>query len=348
MKKLSRQRLLQIANNEKGLCIECNEPIFRAKRCESHWKTNRAKYYATRKAKRPYKNPDGSLTEELAGKVFGDWTVIKRDPYKRSTHRRWICRCVCGAEKSVFQSNLTRGKSTGCGCRKRVKQAVSRLVESNYQDLLIEEVAKIRRIIWQMDKYDSTQDTLKHIRRVQELMTDLALRLVARAVRHDMSKLVSPEKEGFDAATPKLAELTYGSDEYKTALKELGVALTHHYANNSHHPEYYSIWTCPSCQQQYTIRSVPPVDYPDSNYRWCMACHDGKYPGFFETALIESPGIEGMSLLDIIEMFCDWKAATERHNDGDILKSIEHNEKRFKIAPQLSQIFRNTKEELKF
>jgi hypothetical protein len=55
-------------------------------------------------------------------------------------------------------------------------------------------------------------------------------------------------------------------------------------------------------------------------------------------------GIEGMTLVDIVEMFCDWKAATLRHNDGNILKSIEHNTKRFNISPQLAQIFKNTAE----
>ena len=55
-------------------------------------------------------------------------------------------------------------------------------------------------------------------------------------------------------------------------------------------------------------------------------------------------GIEDMTLVDIVEMFCDWKAATLRHNDGNILKSIEHNTKRFNISPQLAQIFKNTAE----
>lgn len=55
-------------------------------------------------------------------------------------------------------------------------------------------------------------------------------------------------------------------------------------------------------------------------------------------------GIDGMTLVDLVEMFCDWKAATLRHNDGNILKSIEHNTKRFNISPQLSQIFKNTAE----
>ena len=57
-------------------------------------------------------------------------------------------------------------------------------------------------------------------------------------------------------------------------------------------------------------------------------------------------GVDGMSLLDILEMFADWKAASERHNDGDFSKSLEHNEQRFELSPQLAQIFRNTQKEL--
>jgi len=53
-------------------------------------------------------------------------------------------------------------------------------------------------------------------------------------------------------------------------------------------------------------------------------------------------GIRGMNLVDIVEMFCDWKAATLRHNDGDISKSIEINKKRFNYSDDLEQIFKNT------
>lgn len=53
-------------------------------------------------------------------------------------------------------------------------------------------------------------------------------------------------------------------------------------------------------------------------------------------------GIRGMNLLDVIEMFCDWKAATMRHADGDIYKSIEHNKNRFNMSDDLAQIFKNT------
>jgi len=44
----------------------------------------------------------------------------------------------------------------------------------------------------------------------------------------------------------------------------------------------------------------------------------------------------------LLEMFCDWKAASERHNDGNIRKSIEHNADRFGMPPILVQIFENS------
>jgi hypothetical protein len=55
-------------------------------------------------------------------------------------------------------------------------------------------------------------------------------------------------------------------------------------------------------------------------------------------------GIDDMSLLDILEMVCDWKASSMRHHDGNILKSIEINSKRFKIDKQLANILKNTVE----
>lgn len=53
-------------------------------------------------------------------------------------------------------------------------------------------------------------------------------------------------------------------------------------------------------------------------------------------------GILGMNLIDLCEMFCDWKAASERHNDGNLLKSIEINTTRFGYDDQLKRIFMNT------
>lgn len=56
-----------------------------------------------------------------------------------------------------------------------------------------------------------------------------------------------------------------------------------------------------------------------------------------------SDGVSGMDLIDVVEMLCDWKAATERMKDGgDIGKSIDINAKRFNLDPQLVAILRNT------
>ena len=66
------------------------------------------------------------------------------------------------------------------------------------------------------------------------------------------------------------------------------------------------------------------------------------HPEYYEN------GINGMSLLDLIEMVCDWKAASERHADGDYQKSLEINKKRFGISDQLYDILLNTARELDF
>lgn len=53
-------------------------------------------------------------------------------------------------------------------------------------------------------------------------------------------------------------------------------------------------------------------------------------------------GIDGMNLFDLLEMMCDWKAATLRHNDGNIYRSLELNKDRFNMSPQLCSILLNT------
>ena len=142
--------------------------------------------------------------------------------------------------------------------------------------------------------YDSAVDTLAHIKAVQGLMNQIILELQTRLRQHDSSKLESPEKGMFDEYTPKLRALTYGSDEYKQCLREMGKALEHHYQINRHHPEHFE------------------------------------------------NGVNDMTLIDLLEMLVDWKAATKRHADGDIIKSLAINKKRFGLSEQLMKILENT------
>lgn len=53
-------------------------------------------------------------------------------------------------------------------------------------------------------------------------------------------------------------------------------------------------------------------------------------------------GIEEMDLIDLMEMICDWAAATKRNKNGNIHKSIEYNKGRFGISDQLASIMKNT------
>jgi hypothetical protein len=160
--------------------------------------------------------------------------------------------------------------------------------------------------------YDSREDTLKHIERVRKYLDVLIMAVVMRKEGHDASKLESPEKETFDRVTPLLAGLTYGSDEYKAMLAEMQVALDHHYAHNRHHPEHF---------KGTEVRQGGKVVE-----RW-------------------NEGMRGMTLADLVEMFCDWCAATERHDDGNIGKSIDHNMTRFGFGETLASIMCNTARE---
>jgi hypothetical protein len=160
-----------------------------------------------------------------------------------------------------------------------------------------------------VEPYDSAKDTMEHIEEVRSYLDTIAVAILHRKSQHDLSKLESPEKEVFDRVTPRLKQLTYGSDAYKECLDDMQEALEHHYACNRHHPEHFK-------GNRILKDSV-------------------------EQAVVNA-GMYGMTLVDIIEMFCDWCAATKRHDDGHIGKSIEVNKKRFGYDEMLAQIFANT------
>lgn len=192
--------------------------------------------------------------------------------------------------------------------------------------------------------YDSTSDTKAHIARVAQLLNEFAAEINRRGFVHDQSKLMDPEKALFDEYTPKLKDCTYGSDEYKGFLSALKPALDNHYAKNSHHPEHYP-YHCPACYSQFTFEeyNAAPTTSADCEARYCPKCC--AFGGIiYETDLMRKPnlGISGMDLFDVVEMFFDWKAASERMETGDIRKSIEFNRDRFLMDPQLVRIFNNT------
>lgn len=61
-------------------------------------------------------NKVGSKLQDLTGKTFGNWSVVRRSRTpKHATY--WSCRCQCGVSRDVSSHSLTHGKSRSCGCQ---------------------------------------------------------------------------------------------------------------------------------------------------------------------------------------------------------------------------------------
>jgi len=140
----------------------------------------------------------------------------------------------------------------------------------------------------------TNNETRKHIANVGHFINKIVTALLERSEQHDQTKLLDPEAPTFAEFTHKLSGLTFGSEEYKKCLKDMGPALEHHYAKNRHHPEHFK------------------------------------------------GGINDMNIIDFVEMFCDWKAATMRHDNGNLEKSIDYNADKFHIPAEMVRIMKNT------
>ena len=170
-------------------------------------------------------------------------------------------------------------------------------------------------------------ETIKHIDNVYSKIHKIIGQLYLRGIDHDKSKLEEPEASAFEKTYEKLKGSTYGSKEYNQFLVELGPALQHHYMNNRHHPEHFKKFICTCC-----------FESSRKEQEKCPSCEN--------TEFVIKPDIDQMNLVDIVEMFCDWLAATERHADGDIFASIDLAVERFGLSEQLKEIFKNTAKDI--
>ena len=80
--------------------------------------------------------------------------------------------------------------------------------------------------------------------------------------------------------------------------------------------------------KMYLKAMKPALDHHYANNR--------HHPEFFAN------GIQGMNLIDILQMLIDWKADIVCHNDGNLLTSISKNQTRFGYGDELKKILLNT------
>ncbi len=81
--------------------------------------------------------------------------------------------------------------------------------------------------------------TIRHMETVRNYINAVILKLMERGEQHDQAKLQSPEVEIFDIYTPMLRATTYRSKEYEQCIKDMKLAVDHHNAIYSHHPEHF-------------------------------------------------------------------------------------------------------------
>ena len=168
------------------------------------------------------------------------------------------------------------------------------------------------------------EDTKSHQIKVRRNIASFIEQLTKRSLLHDESKLASPEKELLEKFSKDIKHLVYGSEEYAKSLEEQRPALEHHYANNSHHPEHYGSLECNVCFKLF------PMGYSKN----CNVCGCGQFT--------QRPDIGKMTLVDLMEMLADWKAASERVRDGSMERSLQVGKSRFNISGQLMSVLENT------
>ena len=149
--------------------------------------------------------------------------------------------------------------------------------------------------------------THRHIARVRELLGQFAIEMIRRGDVHDRSKFKPIELEPLakmQEVIDKEGPAQFGTSEYKRRTDMLGDMITHHRQHNSHHPEYYEFELGGDCMH----------------------------------------GINGMDLFDVVEMFFDWKAASERGEDSCMRLTAACNN--YHIDGPLRSILFNTAERL--
>lgn len=124
----------------------------------------------------------------------------------------------------------------------------------------------------------------------------------------------------------------------KEVIQDLHLRSIYHDDSKLYSPEV-DIFT------EYTPK-LADIEYGSDAYKQCLEnmkpALDNHYSENSHHPEHYVDGIKGMSLMDLVEMICDWDASSKRHSTGNIYKSIELNQKRFGYSDELKSILINT------
>lgn len=151
---------------------------------------------------------------------------------------------------------------------------------------------------------------------------------------------LNPDAHKYDSRRETLVHSQRVGELMMAMVKEMLDRSTCHDRSKTEPPEV-------AVFDEYTPR-LKKMEYGSEEYRDCLAGmseglkhHYASNPHHPEH---HADGVAGMTLVDLVEMLADWKAATERMENGDLSKSLEIQQGRFGLPGMLVSILRNTAE----
>lgn len=216
-----------------------------------------------------------------------------------------------------------------------------------------------------MEKYDSSIETLKHIKQValyiEKIQKDIDYELSTEQEIHDginNTTLVDLLRillngDNIPSYSKLFTDINNNSRKYRlgnTCLThnelyhfyddELTDRKLNHDRSKLEEPEKheFDIWTPRINEAQL---GTPMYEYflkelhkaLDHHYRY-----NRHHPEHFGN------GINGMTIMDLTEMLCDWCATSDRHEGSNIYDSIDILQKRFKYSTPMKKVLSNTVE----
>lgn len=103
-----------IDNNGENNCVENLEWCSQSENIKHSHNQNRSEQVYL--ANKIQSNKAQRNREEMIGKKYGKWLVLKAMPkeYTTKSVSKMLCKCECGTEKEVVMINLKNGRSTQC------------------------------------------------------------------------------------------------------------------------------------------------------------------------------------------------------------------------------------------
>ena len=89
-----------------------------------------------------------------------------------------------------------------------------------------------------------------------------SLRLMVRALFHDLSKFKTDEASGFSKSSRKYRKVPYAGSSYKDSLSRVGGSLLLHYLRSPHHPQHYPKG----------LKGMSLLDLVEMFYDWDASC----------------------------------------------------------------------------